>query len=58
MAGADDFYNPMLRAEFMGDGDRVVYLHGRGLCDATDADRLEAVWRFRRNYEAANTGAR
>jgi hypothetical protein len=28
-------------------------LHGRGLWDAADAELLEAVWRFRRNFEAA-----
>ncbi len=28
-------------------------LHGRGLWDATDAELLEAVWQFRRNFEAA-----
>ena len=28
-------------------------LHGRGLWDAADAELLEAVWQFRRNFEAA-----
>jgi len=28
-------------------------LHGRGLWDASDADLLEAVWQFRRNFGAA-----
>jgi hypothetical protein len=28
-------------------------LHGRGLWDATDAELLEAVWQFHRNFEAA-----
>lgn len=28
-------------------------LHGRGLWDAVDAELLEAVWQFRRNFEAA-----
>ena len=28
-------------------------LHGRGIWDATDAELLEAVWQFRRDYEAA-----
>ena len=28
-------------------------LHGRGLWDATNAELLEAVWQFRRNFEAA-----
>jgi hypothetical protein len=27
--------------------------HGRGLWDAADEELLEAVWQFRRNYEAA-----
>lgn len=34
-------------------GELCVDLHGRGLWDATDAELLEAVWQFRRNYEAA-----
>ena len=29
-------------------------LHGRGLWDATDAELLEAVWQFHRNFEAAS----
>lgn len=28
-------------------------LHGRGLWDASDVELLEAVWQFRRGYEAA-----
>ena len=32
-------------------------LHGRALWDATDAELLEAVWQFRRNFEAATVGA-
>jgi hypothetical protein len=28
-------------------------LHGRGLWDASDAELLEAVWQFRRQFEAA-----
>jgi len=28
-------------------------LHGRGLWDAADAEFLEAIWQFRRNYESA-----
>ena len=27
--------------------------HGRGLWEASDAELLEAVWQFRRNFEAA-----
>ncbi len=29
-------------------------LHGRGLWDASDAELLEAVWQFHRNFEAAS----
>lgn len=32
-------------------------LHGRGLWDAADSELLEAVWQFRRNFEAATVGA-
>ena len=28
-------------------------LHGRGFWDAADAELLEAVWQFRRDFEAA-----
>jgi hypothetical protein len=34
-------------------GELCADLHGRGLWDATDAEFLEAIWQFRRNYEAA-----
>ena len=34
-------------------GELCADLHGRGLWDADDAELLEAVWRFRQNYEAA-----
>lgn len=34
-------------------GEVCADLHGRGLWDASDAELLEAVWRFRRNFEAA-----
>ena len=34
-------------------GELCADLHGRGLWDATDAEFLEAIWKFRRNYEAA-----
>jgi hypothetical protein len=34
-------------------GELCVDLHGRGLCDAADTELLEAIWQFRRNYEAA-----
>ena len=36
-------------------GELCADLHGRGLWDATDAELLEAIWQFRRNYEAATT---
>ncbi len=38
-------------------GELCADLHGRGLWDATDAELLEAVWQFRRNFEAAAAGA-
>jgi hypothetical protein len=34
-------------------GELCADLHGRGLWDASDEELLEAVWQFRRNYEAA-----
>jgi hypothetical protein len=34
-------------------GELCADLRGRGLWDASDAELLEAVWRFRRNFEAA-----
>ena len=34
-------------------GELCADLHGRGLWDADDEELLEAVWLFRRNYEAA-----
>jgi hypothetical protein len=33
-------------------GELCADLHGRGLWDATDAELLEAVWQFRRNYQS------
>src|SRR5688500_11768851 len=36
-------------------GELCADLHGRGLWDASDAEFLEAIWQFRRNYEAATT---
>ncbi len=38
---------------FAAVGELCSDLHGRGLWDATDAEFLEAVWQFRRNFEAA-----
>jgi hypothetical protein len=37
-------------------GELCADLHGRGLWDATDEEFLEAVWQFRRNFEAATGG--
>ena len=34
-------------------GELCEDLQGRGLWDATDTEFLEAIWQFRRNYEAA-----
>ena len=34
-------------------GELCADLHGRGLWEASDDELLEAVWQFRRNYEAA-----
>ena len=39
-------------------GELCADLHGRGLWDATDAELLEALWQFRRNYESATAAAR
>ena len=37
-------------------GELCADLHGRGLWDAADAELLEAVWQFRRGFEAATVG--
>lgn len=34
-------------------GELCADLHGRGLWDAADTELLEAVWQFRRNFDAA-----
>jgi hypothetical protein len=34
-------------------GELCADLHGRGLWDATDAELLEAIWQFRRDYETS-----
>ena len=34
-------------------GELCTDLHGRGLWDAADTEILEAIWQFRRNFEAA-----
>jgi hypothetical protein len=36
-------------------GELCADLHGRGLWDAAEIEPIEAVWLFRRNYEAAVT---
>jgi hypothetical protein len=38
-------------------GELCADLHGRSLWDATDAELLEAVWQFQRNFEAATSTA-
>ena len=39
-------------------GELCADLHGRGQWDAADAELLEAVWQFRRNYDMAVTPSR
>lgn len=39
-------------------GELCADLHGRALWDASDAELLEAVWQFQRNYEAAAAAPR
>ena len=38
-------------------GELCADLHGRGLWDAADTELLEAVWQFRRDFEAATVSA-
>jgi hypothetical protein len=38
--------------------ERCADLHDRGLWDATDAELLEAVWQFRRDFEKATAASR
>lgn len=38
-------------------GELCTDIHGRGLWEASDAELLEAVWRFRREFEAAKCSA-
>lgn len=38
-------------------GELCENLHGRGLWDASDAELVEAVWQFQRNYETAPIGS-
>jgi hypothetical protein len=37
-------------------GELCTDLHGRGLWEAADSEMLEAIWQFRRNFEAATAG--
>lgn len=37
-------------------GELCADLHGRGLWEATDAELLEAVWQFRRDFESSVAG--
>jgi hypothetical protein len=34
-------------------GELCADLHGRGLWEASDTELLEAIWRFRRDFEAS-----
>lgn len=36
-------------------GELCTDLHGRGLWEATDAEFLEAIWKFQSNVEASST---
>ncbi len=36
-------------------GELCADLHGRGLWEASDVELLEAVWQFRRDFEASPT---
>jgi hypothetical protein len=38
-------------------GERCAGLHERGLWEASDAELLEAVWQFRRDYEASTAAS-
>jgi hypothetical protein len=38
-------------------GELCADLHGRGLWEATDAELLEAVWQFHRNFQSATSAA-
>jgi hypothetical protein len=38
---------------FAAIGELCMDIHGRGLWEASDAELVEAVWQFRRNYESA-----
>lgn len=38
-------------------GELCADLHGRGLWDATDAEFVEALWQFQRDFEAATVAS-
>jgi hypothetical protein len=38
-------------------GELCADLHGRNLWEAADAELLEAIWQFRRDFEAAASGS-
>ncbi len=42
---------------FAAVGELCADMHGRGLWDATDAELLEAVWQFRKNFESATVAS-
>ncbi len=37
-------------------GELCTDMHGRGLWEASDAEVLEAVWQFKRNFESSMAG--
>lgn len=39
-------------------GELCSDMHGRGLWEAEDAELLEAVWKYRRDFEVADANAR
>jgi hypothetical protein len=39
-------------------GEVCADMHGRGIWDAADGDLLEAIWQFRKNFEAATVSAK
>jgi hypothetical protein len=38
-------------------GELCADMHGRGLWEASDAELLEAVWQFKKNYESSMASA-
>lgn len=39
-------------------GELCADMHGRGLWEASDAELLEAVWQFKRNFEGSIAAAK